>query len=354
MKNNLKFLRRKSIGMALIGVLTFFTACDKGIDADEVFVPNVTNSTLESPKADDVTITLSPDGTKLVVAWPVVDGAGGYEFTLYNVDNNENPIVVGIEKEIVDGCSVSRIVESDTQYKAVIRTLGNAKYNNKEAEVASEVPYSTLALSDATIESGSINEWLKANPIPEDKIGQEYTIDLVGGQEYTLDDVIDFADQQVTIRGSKVNHAKIKMTGNASFLTNNGFKLKFADIDCKNLESETLLGTSTTPDEGSQVATGEYVVSNPIMLQGCNVTGLNRYLFYDMNKVKYCIDYLGFSDCNIQVQQNDILVRAAKSSIIRMDIVKSTLWSTQQAGKHFMQISGQRPNKISGRHGCRV
>lgn len=352
MKNNLKFLRRKSIGMALIGVLTFFTACDKGIDADEVFVPNVTNSTLESPKADDVTITLSPDGTKLVVAWPVVDGAGGYEFTLYNVDNNENPIVVGIEKEIVDGCSVSRIVESDTQYKAVIRTLGNAKYNNKEAEVASEVPYSTLALSDATIESGSINEWLKANPIPEDKIGQEYTIDLVGGQEYTLDDVIDFADQQVTIRGSKVNHAKIKMTGNASFLTNNGFKLKFADIDCENLESETLLGTSTTPDEGSQVATGEYVVSNPIMLQGCNVTGLNRYLFYDMNKVKYCIDYLGFSDCNIQVQQNDILVRAAKSSIIRMDIVKSTLWSTQQAGKHFMQISGQRPNKISGRTGA--
>ena len=52
MKNNLKFLRRKSIGMALIGVLTFFTACDKGIDADEVFVPNVTNSTLESPKAN--------------------------------------------------------------------------------------------------------------------------------------------------------------------------------------------------------------------------------------------------------------------------------------------------------------
>lgn len=142
------------------------------------------------------------------------------------------------------------------------------------------------------------------------------------------------------------------MTGNASFLTNNGFKLKFADIDCENLESETLLGTSTTPDEGSQVATGEYVVSNPIMLQGCNVTGLNRYLFYDMNKVKYCIDYLGFSDCNIQVQQNDILVRAAKSSIIRMDIVKSTLWSTQQAGKHFMQISGQRPNKISGRTGA--
>ena len=136
----------------------------------------------------------------------------------------------------------------------------------------------------------------------------------MGGQEYTLDDVIDFADQQVTIRGSKVNHAKIKMTGNASFLTNNGFKLKFADIDCENLESETLLGTSTTPDEGSQVATGEYVVSNPIMLQGCNVTGLNRYLFYDMNSKPVSI--LCKSAVNVQIKYPVARVPSLISSIL--------------------------------------
>ena len=352
MKNNFQFLHKKSIGVALMGLLVLFTACSKGDDADEAFVPSVTNSTLESPKVDDVTITLSPDGAKLVVTWPVVDGAGGYEFTLYNVDDAEKPVAVGTEKEVIDGCSVARNVSSDTQYKVVIRTLGNEKYNNKESEVASEIAYSTLAPSDALIESGSINAWLAANPIPADKIGQEYTIDLVGGQEYTVTDILDFANQQVTIRGSKVNHAKIKMTGKASFLTNNGFKLKFVDIDCADLTGETLLGTSTTPDGGTLVASGQYIVPNPILLQGCNVTDLSSCLFYDMNKVAYCVDYLGFSDCNIQVNQKGILVRAAKSSIIRMDVVTSTLWSKLQSGNYFMQISGQRPNKITGRTGA--
>lgn len=353
MKNNFQFLHEKSIGTALMVLLALFSACNKGVDADEAFVSNVTNSTLESPKADDVTMTLSPDGAKLVVTWSVVPGAGGYEFTLFNVDDAEKPVAVGTEKEVIDGCTATRTVESDTQYKVVIRTLGNEKYNNKDSDVASELAYSTLAPSDATIEGGNINEWLAANPIPEDKIGQEYTIDLVGGGEYTVNDVLDFKNQQVTIRGDKVNHAKITMTGKASFLTNNGFKLKFVDIDCnEEYKGTTLIGTSTTPDEGSKVASGEYVVSNPIMLQGCNVTGLGSYLFYDMNNTKYCIEYLGFSDCNIQMQQNDILVRAAKSSIIRMDIVKSTLWSTQQSGKFFMQISGQAPNKITGHTGA--
>lgn len=352
MKNNFQFLHEKSIGTALMVLLALFSACNKGVDADEAFVSNVTNSTLESPKADDVTMTLSPDGAKLVVTWSVVPGAGGYEFTLFNVDDAEKPVAVGTEKEVIDGCTATRTVESDTQYKVVIRTLGNEKYNNKDSDVASELAYSTLAPSDATIEGGNINEWLAANPIPADKIGQEYTIDLVGGGEYTVNDVIDFANQQVTIRGDKVNHAKIKMTDKASFLTNNGFKLKFVDIDCnEEYTGTTLIGTSTTPDEGSKVASGEYVVKNPIMLQGCNVKGLGRYLFYDMNK-KYCIEYLGFSDCNIQMQQSDISVRAAQSTIIRMDIVKSTLWSTQQSGKFFMQISGQAPNKITGHTGA--
>lgn len=339
--------------MTLMVLLVLFTACEKGDDADETFVSYVTNSTLESPKAEDVTVALSPDGSKLLITWPVIHGAGGYEFTLYNVDDIENPVVVGTEKEVIDGCSVVRNVETDTNYKVVIRTLGNDKYNNKEAVTASEVAYSTLAPTDMTIENGGdINAWLAANPIPADKIGQEYIIELVGGQEYTVSDAIDFVNQQVAIRGSKVNHAKIKMIGNASFLTNNGLKLKFVDIDCTDLTAGALLGTSTVPDADSQVASGEFVVANPIMLQGCNVTNLSKKLFYDMNKVKYCIDYLGFSDCNIQMKQTDVLVHATKSSIIRMDVVKSTLWSTAQAGKFFMQISGQRPNKITGRTGA--
>lgn len=130
------------------------------------------------------------------------------------------------------------------------------------------------------------------------------------------------------------------MVGNASFLTNKGFKLKFADVDCAEMTAATLLGTSTTPDASSQVASGEYVVSTPIMLQGCNVTNLGKKLFYDMNKVKYCIDYLGFDDCNIQMLQSDVLVHAAMSSIIRMDVIKSTLYSTVQSNSFFCKSVG--------------
>ena len=301
MEKHFQIMCEKAKYMVMMALLTFLAACDKGVDADETFVSDVKNTTLESPEAAGVEMSLSPDGSRLVVTWPVVKGAGGYEFTLYNVDDFEKPIVIGVEKEVIDGCSAVREVEADTKYMAAIRTLGNEQYNNKEAQTASEIPYSTLAPTDATIESGDISAWLVANPIPADKIGQEYTIDLVGGREYIVSDVIDFGNQQVTIRGSKVNHAKIKMVGNASFLTNKGFKLKFADVDCAEMTAATLLGTSTTPDASSQVASGEYVVSTPIMLQGCNVTNLGKKLFYDMNKVKYCIDYLGFDDCNIQM-----------------------------------------------------
>ena len=203
MEKHFQIMCEKAKYMVMMALLTFLAACDKGVDADETFVSDVKNTTLESPEAAGVEMSLSPDGSRLVVTWPVVKGAGGYEFTLYNVDDFEKPIVIGVEKEVIDGCSAVREVEADTKYMAAIRTLGNEQYNNKEAQTASEIPYSTLAPTDATIESGDISAWLVANPIPADKIGQEYTIDLVGGREYIVSDVIDFGNQQVTIRGSK-------------------------------------------------------------------------------------------------------------------------------------------------------
>lgn len=355
MRNNFLFLREKAVSAAFVSVLALFAACDKGIDADETFTSDVTNSQLESPKAEDVTMTLSADGKTLVVDWHVVYGAGGYEFTLYNVDDPANPEAVGEEKEFIDGCSAVRSVKTDCNYQVSIRTLGNEKYNNTEAAATTDIAYSTLAPTDVTIEeAGDINAWLAANPIPADKLGKEYIIDLVGGQEYTVSDEIDFKNQNVTIRGGKKNHAKIKMTGKACFLTNNGFKLKFVDIDCSAKESEMLLGNSKEADPASQVTSGEYVVANPILLQGCNVTDLKGYLYYDNNKVKYCVDYLGFDDCVIQMHQDNIVLRAAKSTIIRLDVVNSTLWSTKQAGQYFVQISGQRPNKITGRTGADI
>lgn len=354
MKNSLLFLRGKTVGMAF-ALLALFAACDKGVDADEAFGSDVTDSQLASPRQEDIKFALSPDGAMLVVEWPVVHGAGGYEFTLYNVDDPARPIVVGEEKEVIDGCTAARNVESDTKYQVAIRTLGNEKYNNTAAAAATNAPYSTLAPTDATVPDGSdLTQWLAENAIPADKLGKEYTIDLEPGATYTVSGSIDFGKQQVAIRGDKVNHPKVKMTGDVAFFTNNGLKLKFVDLDCAEKTSDRLLGLSDTPDAASQVTSGEYVVANPVLLQGCNITNLKGYLFYDGSSNKYCIDYLGFSDCFIQMSQDNVVLRAAKSSIIRLDIVKSTLASSVQAGQFFLQISGQRPNKITGRTGAEV
>lgn len=355
MKNSLLFLHAKTVSVAFSALLTLFAACDKGVDADEAFVSDVTNSQLASPNQEDIKFALSPDGATLIVEWPVVHGAGGYEFTLYNVDDPANPKVVGVEKEVIDGCTATRNVDSDTKYQVAVRTLGNEKYNNAAATDATAASYSTLAPTDATVPAGSdLNQWLADNVIPGDKIGEEYTIDLMPGAEYTLSDVMDFENQQVAIRGDKVNHARIKLTGEAAFLTNNGLKLKFVDLDCAEKTSDRLLGLSNTPDAASQVTSGEYVVANPVLLQGCHITNLKGYLFYDGSSNKYCIDYMGLSDCYVQLAQDNVVLRAAKSTIIRLDVVKSTLASSVQAGQFFLQISGQRPNKITGRTGAEI
>ena len=49
------------------------------------------------------------DGTA-TIKWNVVEGAGGYEVSFYNVDNPEEKVPVGEENEFVDGCSVNTIL----------------------------------------------------------------------------------------------------------------------------------------------------------------------------------------------------------------------------------------------------
>ena len=57
-------------------------------------------------------------------------GAGGYQVTFYNIDDPDNPVVIGEENEVVDKCTITRDITEDTKYKVAVRALGNQKYNN--------------------------------------------------------------------------------------------------------------------------------------------------------------------------------------------------------------------------------
>ena len=142
MKSNRLFLRRRTRGLLFATLLFLLSSCTIGYHEDESFESDVKNATLESPQLENVKVELDATGENATIEWPVVHGAEGYEFSWYVVDDPENPIAV-VEGEFIDGCSVELEVEEDTKYKFLIKTIGNKQFNNKDAEKACEISFST-------------------------------------------------------------------------------------------------------------------------------------------------------------------------------------------------------------------
>lgn len=148
MKSNHFFSLRSVCCLAFATML--LSSCINGYDEDWTFSSGVSGIALESPKAEEVTFTQNPEGTRVTIEWPVVMGAGGYEFIAYNVDDANNPVQLG-EAQTIDGCSVDYNIAEDTSYKFCIRSLGNEEAGNQEAAAATEVLYSTLLATYAEI-----------------------------------------------------------------------------------------------------------------------------------------------------------------------------------------------------------
>jgi hypothetical protein len=144
-------------GMLLCMSATSLVSCAiDGFDEEE-FIPSVTNTTMESPSAEDITVTSSADGKSQTITWPVVHGAGGFSVSFWNADTPETPIVTD---SIVDGCSVTVPREEDMNYVFSIKTLGNAMANNSDAETATEYAFTTFMPATAIIPAGTdIYEW---------------------------------------------------------------------------------------------------------------------------------------------------------------------------------------------------
>ena len=165
------------------------------------------------------------------VEWPVIMGAGGYLFSMYIVDDPTNPVAV-VKDSIIDGCSVACTYLDDTNYKVEIKTLGNDKYNNKDAASVSEVTWSTLVPA-TTIPAGTdLNTYFENNPITSGK-DVEVAYELEAGGSYTISGDLNLGVNNVQLRGNKVNHAKVTFTGSGAIVSSGGgMALKFIDFDC--------------------------------------------------------------------------------------------------------------------------
>lgn len=350
MKSNHFSLRRKACAILPLaaGALLLASCAQDGYDDDERFSSGVTNTTLESPAVEDITIEASPDGSETNISWPVVMGAGGYICSVYDVSDPTNPVVVdAVADSLVDGCQLVVSRAEDTNYQLSIKTAGNEKYNNKEAETATVVDFTTFTETYAEIPAGTdLTQWFANNTISGEG---ELCFDLEAGAEYQMSGDVNFGNCQVTLRTtSRTNPAKITLTGDASFVPAKGFVLKYLDIDCS-ASKKPLIAMSETPDESIKGATGTgdyYNIMQPITINTCNISNLCSSLYTD-SKVKYCAATFLITNSVVHFNldgtgkvESDALINAYGGHINNFTAQNSTMYNTgSSTAKYFLRYN---------------
>lgn len=338
---NTKKKTRPIIGILCFLMALFITSCVDGYKDDYTFSSDVRNTQLLSPDGSKVTATAVANitgGQDLKIVWPVVYGAGGYQFTLYNVDDPDNPIVVGVENEVIDGCSVTRERADDTKYKIVIKTLGNTELNNKEATEPTEVEYSTLIPVYASIPSGTdLGVYFENNPVqPQEGDATEIVYELEANGEYTMGSNVALKSTNITLRGDKVYRPKVKVTGDASFISDGaGFKIRWTDFDLNDYSGVGFIQYNTTIDETHAIFyNGDpwIVVEASSGMESCNVSNLKTSLISDRGK-KYALRNFTFNDCVVEqhATSSNPFINFTGAIIKELSMINSTFYNKNKS-----------------------
>ena len=294
---------KKLLTLAAIAVgACLVTSCADTYDGNDTFTSDVKNTQLVSPAEGEITITPNTDGDRMTISWPVVHGAGGYEFALYDLSDESTPLV----NEVVDGCSYTTNREEDVNYRLVIRTLGNSRLNNSDAPEATVKLFNSFEASFAAIPEGDLCEYFASHPIPDDSVGVNLNYDLTPGGHYTVSSVLDFGKHMVTLRtSSKSNNATVTYTSGGGLATCSGFKAKYITFECGQ-STEPVLALSETPNPDILDAdhNNHYQIKDPIVFQNCNVNNVVRTFMFD-NKQKYCVKTFSMTNVLVKFTPDD-------------------------------------------------
>ena len=340
MKGKLKFEKPIVVSAVCLSMILSVGSCaGDGFD-EETFSGGVTNTQLESPDASKVSFEKLAGKPSVKVEWPVIMGAGGYLFSMYIVDDPTNPVAV-VKDSIIDGCSVACTYLDDTNYKVEIKTLGNDKYNNKDAASVSEVTWSTLVPA-TTIPAGTdLNTYFENNPITSGK-DVEVAYELEAGGSYTISGDLNLGVNNVQLRGNKVNHAKVTFTGSGAIVSSGGgMALKFIDFDCDVVSKGSFVKFGDVPEEIKGM--NSYgIVTNPMIIQSCEIRNVRHYLV-NINGKKYAIQNFIVRDCLIKFYQDaEIFNFNSNNSFVRdFELSSSTLYNLSEASNgRFMRVAG--------------
>lgn len=355
MKRNHLSLRRKAgmLSAMAVGVLLVSSCAQDGFD-DESWRSDVTNTQLESPAADDITIEASADGSQTIISWPVVHGAGGYLCSVVDVTEDDNPAVVSnMQDSIVDRCQIVVDRTEDHNYTFSIKTLGNEELGNTDAATSTTVDFdSYLATYGSIPANADLYEWFQQNPLPSESTGEELCFDLEPGGTYTLSQPVDFYNQIVTFRAKdNSNHAKLSLAASACFKTARGFKLKNIDVDCAGVtEPLVKLTDQLDPSIMDLIGTkGAYFIEDPVGFTGCNITDLGTSLISN-NKIYYVVYNLVVDDCVIKLNKtdnSDAIVNFNGAGFASYSFQNSTIWESGTNTGYFFSQYGGRPKDIT-------
>lgn len=293
-----------SFVVALIGL----SSCAEGFDNNEVWGSDVTNVQLESPTLSDANFStvVNSDGSESVkVQWDVVKGAGGYECVAVIVDDPENPDT--IYKAVNDRNQFLFDKKEDTRYEVSVKTLGNDKNNNTEADEATVFAYSTLVPGQVIPAGEDIAKFVAEKMLDVDT---EQAFELEAGATYTLNKEVDFGMKQVTFRGDKVNRPTVIMDTDGALMTAGGLKVKFINFDCTTSTQKGMIQCSSTQypelksDNFADALPGKaYILKNPIIIQECMFKNVPMGLFYTGVNA-WAVEDVRIMDCIVQLDND--------------------------------------------------
>lgn len=368
MKNKYLFSRGKTYALLLATGTLLWGSCAIGYDSPNGFDVGVSDTQMETPK--QITFAISVDGTFAKIGWPLVVGAKGYEVSIYNVDDPENPVIVDdYEKKVIDGCSITVPVTEDSKYKLELRALGNEAYGNKDDEAPMVYNLSTLVPSVATIPNGSdIYTYLQEHPLPAVS-DEEVAIDLEADGVYTCSGPIDFGGQKMTFRGDKLKRAVVNMTGKGSFYSFTGLKIKYINFDCSESSANSFIfmsagtdmvdGKATLPDSiksenlgyarNGELIKDIYIVRNPVYISNCWIKDLPKSMIHD-NEINCAWWYFTITNCIIQQRNkgSDPFINLQKKGkcIKHIDINNSTIYNVEDSKGYWLRYNNSSNSNV--------
>ena len=122
-----------------------------------------------------------------------------------------------------------------------------------------------------------------------------------------------------------------------------------ATIDASALSADLVQWSSEPVVD--KVESGQYLITDPVTIQGIKVTGLTKAIIGDKD-VAYAFDTFTIDDCVFQWNtQASVGIDFSASMPIKLNITNSTFYSKEAGSSNFMAISGKRPHQITGYEG---